>query len=106
MTDEKKELKGLDALEHAVELNTGKSVEYLRNTPLCEQRREVEKRLGHSVGMADPPHPHIITHEEIQWDVDSILDKSVKTDTQPKSVFHLLMVKIRRILKGDCGYGD
>ena len=105
MTDEKKELKGLAALEHAVELNTGKSVEYLRNTPLCEQRKEVEKRLGHSVEVTEcPVNNYIITHEEVEDGVDNVFQKCVKVIKQPKGVIYLLRTKIRRILKGEYDY--
>lgn len=36
----------LAVLEEAVSMSTGKSVDYLRNTPIDEQRLEAENRLG------------------------------------------------------------
>lgn len=37
----------LQNLEKTIEYSTGKSVEYLRSTPLCELRKEAEQRTGH-----------------------------------------------------------
>lgn len=78
----------LDHLKEAVELITGKDIEYLRNVPLDEYRKEVESQprepnilgieLGRfTSGKTGKYGEHIITHEEIESELDKIIEKKV-----------------------------
>lgn len=78
--------KQLEHLKEAVELITGKDIEYLRNIPLDEYRKEVE---------SNPREPYfldneldkissrktgkygerIFTHEEIESELDKIIER-------------------------------
>ena len=75
-------LEGLAALNHAVELLTGKTAYELRNTPINEQRRDIEARLGRPVrvmshfpfiGRGNVMRDRVITREQIERDLDKIL---------------------------------
>jgi hypothetical protein len=43
----------LQNLEKTIAQSTGKSIEYLRDTPLCEIRREAEQKSGHPTEITD-----------------------------------------------------
>ena len=77
-------LTGLAALEHAVELVTGKPVEELRNTSIDQYRRDLEAERGKPVvvesrfpliGRGNVMRDRIVTHEEIESALDRILGK-------------------------------
>ena len=51
-----------EEFERALEKATGKSIEYLRDTPIDEQRREVEARLGKRLAFASSYIP-LVSHE-------------------------------------------
>ena len=61
-------------LETTIERSTGRTVEWLRNTPLCELRRLAERAHGRPATLVSS-HPRIITREEIDRMLDQALRK-------------------------------
>jgi len=59
--------------EHAIERATGHSIEWLRSTPVDEQRRVFEREMGRRMTcvrrfplIGRSSLPNVITHEEVE----------------------------------------
>lgn len=72
-----------EAFIKAIETDTGESVESIRNTPIDESRRRIEKKFGSPtrvvsygpfVGRSGPSH--LTTREEVNKLVDQALERS------------------------------
>ncbi len=61
-----------EAFIQAIEAATGESVESLRNTPIDERRRRIEKKFGAPMKVVSSS-PQIITREEVDKLVDEAL---------------------------------
>ena len=60
----------LQTIEEAVERSTGKSIEEIRNTPLCEMLGKPGKRPR-----LVSSQPDLISHEQVERDLDQALKK-------------------------------
>lgn len=94
----------LKTLEKAAELSTGKSVKYLRDTPICEQRMETEKKLGRSLKVTYGPNNKIYgpNRDEVNKMVDNsfnILSRMVDAFFYIRAKVNLVIVRMK-IMKG------
>ena len=66
----------INILERALERVTGKPVEFLRSTPVCEMRRYAEKMYGKSITIGDEQDRRngLISHEEVESVLSYCLD--------------------------------
>lgn len=62
-----------EAFIKAIEAETGESVESLRDTPIDERRRRIEKKFGTPMEVVSNS-PQIITREE----VDKLVDQTIR----------------------------
>jgi hypothetical protein len=53
------------AFELSIEQATGRSIEYLRDTPIDEQRRDIEKQIGRPLNFTSSTHNYI-SHAEAE----------------------------------------
>lgn len=66
--------------EEAIEESTGMTVDHIRETPLCELRKEIEERNGRPLRVS--PEGAGLSHEDVEKTLDEILKQ---TPTREKS---------------------
>ncbi|MFA6492816.1 MAG: hypothetical protein WCV58_01615 [Patescibacteria group bacterium] len=64
--------KVLVGLEKSVERSTGRTVKYLRETPICQQRRDIEAKTGKPMRIVSSL-PRILDSKTINQMVDKAL---------------------------------